>query len=391
MLNKSRLLTPGPTLLPDRVRLAMSQDMVHHRKSVFMDLLKEIQPKLQELFGTTQRVLPLTSSGTGAMTAAVHNLFAPGECVCVINAGKFAQRWIAIAKARGLEVMTIDVAWGKAVAVEAVEKLLNANPQIKGLLVQMSETSTGVQEPVQELANLTRTRDVLLVVDGVSGVGISPCPMDAWGIDCLVSGSQKGLFVPPGLAFIAFSPRGVDKVMATPAGCHYFDMQGELAAQEGGQCQFTPAISLLYGLRESLRMVEESGGFTAVFRKQWALTMMARKGVQAIGLELMAPVNFTWGVTSVLLPAGVQGGKLLELAAKEWGVIIEGGQDHLKGRIIRIGHMGWTDWADIAAGLHAIVDALRKTGGYTASRDYLEQALEAYSKALLVEPGTPID
>ena len=189
MRNKTRLLTPGPTMLPDRIRMAMATDMVHHRKATFKAMLAEIQPQLQALFGTTQDVLPLAASGTGAMTAAVHNLFAPGETVLVVEAGKFAQRWKAIAAARGLNVVAIQVTWGQAVTLAQVEEAMRAHPEAKGLLLQISETSTGVQHPVELLGRLTRTRDMLLVADGVSSVGISPTHMDEWEVDCLVTGS----------------------------------------------------------------------------------------------------------------------------------------------------------------------------------------------------------
>ena len=392
MRNKIRLLTPGPTMLPDRIRLAMAADMVHHRKAAFKAILAEIQPQLQTVFGTVQPVLLLSSSGTGAMTAAVHNLFAPGETVLVVEAGKFAQRWTNIAAERGLKVVGIKVAWGAAVTVAQVEEALRAHPEARGLLVQISETSTGVQHPIDLLGRLTRAQGIFLVADGVSAVGVSPVRMDDWDIDCLVCGSQKGLMVPPGLAMIALSERAWAQAAVSGAGCLYFDLHAELAVlRDKGETHFTPAIALIYGLRESLRMIEEGGGFAEIFRKQWALTMMARTGVRAMGLSLFAAAQFAWGVTSVVLPAGVNGVELLRLMQEEWGVIMEGGQDHLRGRIVRIGHMGWTDWSDLAAGLHALAQALPAAGGFVASRDYLETALAAYSRALDAGPGHSID
>lgn len=388
MLHKTRLLTPGPTMLPDRVRLAMAADMVHHRKPAFKTLLAELQPKLRELFGTTQPVLPLASSGTGAMTAGVHNLFSPGETVLIVDGGKFSQRWIAIAQARGLRAIPVTVAWGEGVNIAQVEATLQEYPEAKGLLVQISETSTGVQHPVNLLGELTRSRDILLVADGVSSVGISPTLMDSWSVDCLVTGSQKGLMVPPGLALISLSERAWARAETIDPACFYFNLHDELKCMNGkGETHFTPAISLLYGLDEALRMVEEAGGLPTIYRRQWALTMMARTGVAAMGLSPFALKDFAWGVTSVALPEGVDGNLLLKRANEQWGTIMEGGQDHLKGRIVRIGHMGWTDWADVAAGLHALAWALPLAGGSAAKSGYLESALTAYSKALEVEPG----
>ena len=187
MLNKVRLLTPGPTPLPERVRLTLARDMIHHRKSEFKAIMGRVQEKLRVLFGTQGTVLPLSCSGTGAMTAAVYGLFNPGEKVLVVEAGKFGQRWKAIAVSRGLEVVTLEVPWGRAVRPEQVEEALAADPAITGVLIQLSETSTGVLHPVGEVAWITRQRDVLLVVDGISAVGLSPCPLDEWGLDCLLA------------------------------------------------------------------------------------------------------------------------------------------------------------------------------------------------------------
>lgn len=180
MLNKKRLLTPGPTPLPEEVRLALAQDMIHHRKGQFKEIMQRVQGHLRELFGTTQPVLPLSCSGSGAMTAAVYNLFAPGEKVLVAEAGKFGERWVEIARSRGLECTVLSAPWGQAVKAGDVAAALDADPDIRGVLIQMSETSTGVLHPVREVAAITRTRNVLCVVDGISGVSLSPCPMDQW-------------------------------------------------------------------------------------------------------------------------------------------------------------------------------------------------------------------
>lgn len=390
MLNKPRLLTPGPTALPERVRLAMACDMIHHRKSQFKQIMGETQEKLRQLFGTEQPVLPLACSGTGSMTAAIHGLFAPNEKVLVIEAGKFGERWREIATVRGLEVVTHTVPWGQAVSVADVEALLDAQSDISGVFVQLSETSTGVLHPVQELAAMTRQRNVLLVVDGISAVSISPCPMDEWGIDCLLTGSQKGLMLPPGLALLALSERAWSKAERISSQCFYFNLPAERANCLKNQTLFTTPVSLIVGLNECLDMFLEAG-LDTVYRKQWALTMLARKGIKSLGLAPFAAKNFTWGLTSVALPAGIDGGKLLNVMAEKHGVIMAGGQDHLKGRIVRVGHMGWVDWADLVAGLHALADGLRLCGGFVGARGYIEDALTAYDKALKVAPGTSVE
>ena len=381
MLNKYRLLTPGPTPLPDRVRLAMAKDMIHHRKPDFKALMAEIQKGLSVLFGTAQVVLPLSASGTGAMVAAVCNLFLPGEKALIVDGGKFAERWTKICRMHDVEPVLLKVEWGKGASPEAIAAALDADGDIRGVLVQHSETSTGTQHPVKEIAAVTRNRDVLLVVDGISAVSITPCPMDAWGVDCLVTGSQKGLMLPPGLALIALSERAWKKAEQVPPRNFYFNLVKERANNAKGQTAYTSPVGLIVGLAESLRMFEEAG-LDTIYRKQWALTMMARKAAEAMGLTLFAPEHFAWGVTSVLLPEGVDSVRLLAHAAEKYGVVMAAGQDALKNRMVRIGHMGWVDYADLAAGIHALAGSFIASGGHIGCRNYLEQSLDAYWAAL---------
>lgn len=386
MLNKLRLLTPGPTPLPEEVRLALARDMIHHRKKDFGKLMAAVQEQLRILFGTDGPVLPLACSGSGAMTAAVYSLFAPGEKVLVIEGGKFGQRWRQIAESRGLVAACLPVPFGKGVDPGKVAAILDEDPSIAGVLVQACETSTGVMHPVDEIARRTVGRKALLVVDGVSAVGISPCPMDELCLDCLFTGSQKGLMLPPGLSLLALSPRAWKKAEATAPGCFYFNLPKELEKLEKNQTNFTTPVNLIFGLKASLDLLLAEG-IEKVYAKQWALTMLARQGAQSLGLELFAPENFAWGLTSILLPAGVDGVKLLALAESEYGVCMAGGQDDLKGRLVRLGHMGWVDWSDVLAGLYAIKAALSGIGGYSASRDFMEAAMSAYNCALEAGPG----
>lgn len=386
MLNKPRLLTPGPTALPENVRLAMAADMIHHRKPAFKKVMAEVQERLKLLFGTKEVVIPLTSSGTGAMVAAVTGLFSPGEKVLVIDGGKFAQRWTEIARHHGVEVIVHEIPWGEAVNPADVALLLQKHGDIQGVCMQFCETSTGAQHPVREVAAITRQSKVLLVVDGVSGVGIAPCPMDDWGIDCLITGSQKGLMLPPGLAFIALSTRAWEKAEKITTGSFYFNLPKEKANILKDQTNFTPGISLLIGLNTSLEMFFETG-LETIYKKQWALSCMARVGAQAIGFDLLAPAAPAWGVTSICMPAGIKASTLLADAFESCNIVMAAGQDALKEKTIRIGHMGWVDWADLLAALHALCRAYVQAGGYVGSRDYLEQALNAYWQAL--ENGYP--
>ncbi len=381
-MDKLRLLTPGPTPLPEKVRLALSRDMIHHRKQDFKDLMLRVQSGLQYLFGTAQPVMTLTSSGTGAMTAAVSNIFAPGEKVLVIEAGKFGQRWSEIGQAHGLEIVVLPLEWGQAVKLRDVENALARYPDIRAVLVQASETSTGVLHPVQELARLCRLKDKLIVVDGISAVGISPCPMDEWGIDCLLTGSQKGMMLPPGLAFIALSQNAWDKAREVKPRNFYFNLHKEMEKCLASQTLFTPGINLIVALEECLKLFQEQG-LDNIFKRQKAMTEMVRTGVRSLGLELLADSNYTWGLTSIMLPPGIDGGVLLETAAREYNVLMAGGQNHLKGRIVRMGHMGYVDWSDLLAGLYALRQAAVKQGGFSGSRDYLEQAMAVYEEGMV--------
>jgi len=380
MVQKLRLLTPGPTPLPEAVRLALAEDMIHHRKEGFVRVMERLQPRLQRLFGTQEQVLPLSCSGTGAMVAAVSSLFAPKDKVLVVEGGKFGERWREIAESLGLEVHQLLVPWGQAVDPEGIAQILDADPGIVGVLVQVSETSTGVLHPVRQIAQITRKRDVLLVADGISAVGISPCPMDAWGIDVLLTGSQKGLMLPPGLALIALSPRAWARAEALGPRHFYFNLLAERAKNRQGQTLFTSPVNLLRGLDVSLALFEEAGQET-IYRKQWAMTSLVRQGIAALGLEPLAPSHFTWGLTAVRLPAGIDGAVVLQTAAR-YGVILAGGQGELKGRIVRIGHMGHVDFGDLLAGLYALRQGLLEAGGFTAARGYLEEAMAAYEAAM---------
>ena len=380
-MDKLRLLTPGPTPLPENVRLALARDMIHHRKQDFKEIMHRCQSGLQYLFGTMKEVLTLTASGTGAMSAAVTALFSPGEKVLVVEAGKFGQRWSEIAGAHDLEIVALPLAWGQAVKPKEIENALSRYPDISGVLVQASETSTGVLHPVQDIVKLCRLKEKLTIVDGISAVGISPCPMDEWGIDCLVTGSQKGMMLPPGLAFIALSDSAWEKAEKVKSRNFYFNLLKEREKCHAGQTLFTPAINLIVALEECLSFFQEQG-LASVFKRQKAMTSMVRTGVKCLGLELLAADHYTWGLTSIKLPPGIDGVSLLERAASRYNVLMAGGQDQLKGRIVRMGHMGYVDWSDLLAGLYALRGSLISEGGFSGSRDYLEQAMAAYEEVM---------
>jgi aspartate aminotransferase-like enzyme len=256
---KKYLLAPGPTPVPESVLLAMAQPIFHHRTPQFEALFAETSQGLQKLFKTTQDVLMLASSGSGAMEAAVTNTTSPGDRVLVVNGGKFGERWGKIAAAYGLAVTELEVEWGTAVDPAAIQRALKEHPETKLVLMQGSETSTTALHPVAEVAKITREADTLLVVDGITAVGVLDVPMDAWGIDVLLTGSQKALMLPPGLAFIALSDRAWRAVAAAKSPRFYFDLKRERDNQQKHTTAWTPAISLIFGLHESLRLMFAEG------------------------------------------------------------------------------------------------------------------------------------
>lgn len=384
MYAKTRLLTPGPTALPEEVRLALARDMLHHRKPDFRNLFADVLQKLKQLFVTEQPVLPLACSGTGAMQAAVNNLFAPGEKVLIGSAGKFGERWSELAQARGLKTTKLELPWGKVLSAQKIEEKLQDNPDVCGLLLQASETSTGVLHPIRDIAALTSRRNILLVVDGISAVGISPCPQDKWGIDCLLTGSQKGLMLPPGLALISLSQSAWEKVSCTKHRDYYFDLLLEKENCLQQQTRFTSPVNLIIGLKAALDIFCQQG-LDAIHRKHYALTQMVRAGVKSLGLELFVPEHYTWGLTSILVPAGLDSKQLVNRAFKDHGVIFAGGQGEYRNSLLRIGHMGHIDYADLLAGLYALRNAYLNCGGFSGSKDYLECAMQAYEQALTQE------
>lgn len=339
----------------------MAQPMFHHRTPQFSAIFAEVRAGLQALFKTKQDVLMLAASGTGAMEAAVANCFAPGEEVLVVNGGKFGERWLKLCDAFGVKAVELRVEWGRAVRAKDVEAALAANPNIRGVLVQASETSTTAVHPIQQLAAVTRGRDVLLVVDGITAVGVYDLPMDAWGIDVLITGSQKALMLPPGLALIALSERAWGRVAKTCQPRFYFDLPRERSNQAKNTTAYTPAISLVIGLREALAMMQEEG-LDNVFARHARLASATRAAALALGCRLVAPDNPSPATTGVFVPEGIDGSKLFAYLRDRMLVTFAGGQDQLKGRIVRIAHLGYMGAFDIIAAIAAFEMVLRHFG-----------------------------
>lgn len=358
---KQLLLAPGPTPVPARVRAALARPIIHHRTPQFSALFGRTREGLKELFGTAGDVLNLAASGTGAMEAAVVNCFAPGDRVLVVNGGKFGERWLKLAQTYGLEPVEIRVGWGRAVAVDEVERALKDDPAIRGVLVQGSETSTTACHPVEAIAALTRQRDTLLVVDGITAVGVYDVPMDRWGIDVLVTGSQKAMMLPPGLAFISLSERAWQRAASVRQPRFYFDLARERSNQSNNTTAWTPAISLIFGLDEALAMMKEEG-FPRIYARHDRCARATRAAASALGLKLLAPDAPSPAATGIFVPDGVDGKKLHGYLRDKMGVAFAGGQDQLKGKILRIAHIGYMGAFDTINAVAALEMALRHFG-----------------------------
>ncbi|MGZ3534289.1 MAG: pyridoxal-phosphate-dependent aminotransferase family protein [Thermodesulfobacteriota bacterium] len=361
-MEKKYLFSPGPTMLPPEVLLKMAEPIMRHREPEFERILGEIREGLKYLFQTKNEVLTFTSSGTGAMEGAVSNILSKGDKALVIRGGKFGERWGEICKAYGVEFTPIDVDWGQAVNPKQIQKALESDPSIRAVFTQASETSTGVRHPIREIAEIVRKHaETVLVVDAITGIGVFNLPMDEWGIDVLISGSQKALMLPPGLAFAALSDKAWKFVERSDLPKFYFNFKKELKSAQKNQNSFTPAISLLVGLRESLNLIRKEG-LEGVFQRHEKLAEATRAAVKALGLELYAPHSPSNALTAVKVPEGIQGGKLKNLFFDKFGITVAGGQDQAKGKIIRIAHLGYYGRLDMVMVISALEMLLKEMG-----------------------------
>jgi aspartate aminotransferase-like enzyme len=372
-MQKTYLFTPGPTPVPPEVLAAMAEPMVHHRGSDFRRVYESALQRLQQVYRTEGQVLLFAASGTGAMESAVANLCQPGQRVAVVEAGAFGARWAAIAEQYGLEVEKIAYEWGEVpVPEEIASAARDAGAEI--VFCTQSETSTGVVTDVQALK--ASLREATVVVDAISSLGAVPLETDAWGIDVVVSGSQKALMSPPGLAMTSVAEPLWDKL--PKARSFYFDWKRARKAQEVFDAAFTPAVSLIRGLDVALGMLLEAGLETA-FDRHVRLGRATRAGIKAMGLELFSPDDDSSAVvTAVRCPDGVDGNALLKHLRDEHGVTLAPGQGALKGKIFRIGHIGWFDVFDIAAALAAVELALTELGAEIERGVAVTRAFEAF-------------
>jgi len=359
---KRYLFTPGPVPVPPEVLLEIARPVIHHRTAEFGAALDQSRAHLQPLFGTKQEVVILSSSGTGAMEAAIVNLLAPGEHAIFVNGGKFGERWGKMLAAHGMAGHEVTVEWGRAVRPGQIDDALKASPDARAVFVQASETSTTALHPVAAIAEVTRRRGVMLVVDGITSVGVFEQKMDEWGVDALLTGSQKALMLPPGLGIIALSPRALERAQKNRTPRYYFDIPRELKAQrDEHSTAFTAPVSLIFGLSKALEMIHAET-LPRVFARHALMAEATRDAARALAMRLLAPDNPAPGATGVLLPDGLDGAKLLKYAREVLGVHLQGGQDHMKGRLVRFGHMGWLSPFDMLTAVGAFELALAHCG-----------------------------
>lgn len=360
-MRKNYLLTPGPTPLPPQICEAMARPIIHHRTPQFQAILKEATEGLKYVFQTKNDVFILASSGTGAMEAAVINLLSPGEAALTIQGGKFGERWTEICRSYGINAEVIDVEWGKAVAPDEIAKRLKANPKIKAVFATLCETSTGVVNDIEAVGNVIKNTQAVLVVDAISGLGAIDLNTDAWFCDVVVSGSQKGLMLPPGLGFISVSPKAAKLMETSQCPRYYFDLKLAKKALDQTDTPFTPAITLIIALNEALRMMKQDG-LENIFLRHKKMAQATRLAVKAMGLELFAPTASSDVVTAVKVPGGIDGEKLVKTMRDTHGVTIAGGQSELKGKVFRIAHMGYIEEFDIIAGISCLEKVLCQMG-----------------------------
>ena len=345
-IRKTRLLTPGPTpLYPPALHAMMGSD-IHHRTEDFRNIYRATMADLKEVMGTPNDVLILVASGSGAMESAVSNLFSKGEKVIVCSAGKFGERWVDMAKAFGLDAVVLKAEYGSAVKPGEVEAALAANPGVRGVFVQASETSTGVQHDVRAMGQAIAKTEAIFVVDAITGLGTMPLDIEGWGLDVVVGGSQKAFMIPPGLAFLSVSPKAWKRAETANLPHYYFDLKKERKNAALGESSWTPNTSLIIALNAALKYIKTVGMDKLVENAQ-LLARATRAAATELGLELFAPDSPCSSVTAVKAPSGWDSGVIVKEFRNRFGAIIANGQGSMKGKIFRIAHLGYFDFADL--------------------------------------------
>jgi aspartate aminotransferase-like enzyme len=357
-IRKQRLLTPGPTpLYPPALHAMMASD-VHHRTEEFRNIYKSALADLKEVYGTSNDVLMFAASGTGAMDASVSNLFSPGDKVIVATAGKFGERWVEIARAYGLDANVLKAEYGDVVTPDRIEAALKAEPATKGVFIQASETSTGIEHDIQTMAGIVKKTDAIFVVDAITGLGTMPLDIEGWGLDVVIGGSQKAFMIPPGLAFLSVSAKAWALAETAKLPHYYFSLKKEKKAADANDSSWTPATSLIIALGEALKYMKKIGMKNLIENAQ-LLAKGTREACQELGLELFARRPGS-SVTAVKSPAGMDSKVIVKGFKERFGAVIANGQGSMQGQIFRMAHLGYFDFADmfgVIAGLELILRA----------------------------------
>jgi aspartate aminotransferase-like enzyme len=385
MFRKTRLFTPGPTPLLPAAQFAMAAADLHHRTPEFRAMFLKVLAQLKVFIGTANDVVIVASSGTGAMEAAVSNLTSPGDKVLVLTAGKFGERWVALAKAFGCETVVLNKPYGETFPIAEVEALLT--PDVKAVFVQANETSTGVRHDVGAIGRLLKGRDTVLVVDAITGLGTTTFDVDGDGIDVIIGGSQKALMIPPGLAYLAASERAWARMETSKQPRYYFDLRKERKNAAKGESAYTPAVALIAAMGAALDYLEQQGsgdlakGRDLLIANAELCARATREACAALGLELFSAAPGA-AVTAVKAPAGITSTDLVKGFKKEFSGVISDGQGEMKGQILRIAHIGYLDYLDcvaIIAGLEQVLLGL-KPGSFQLGEG-LKAAQQVYADA----------
>ncbi len=377
MPNRHILLTPGPTPLPPEVLKVLSEPISYHRTPQARKMIGEATAMLKELFQTSADVFTITSSGTGAMEASMVNFLSPGDKIITAHAGKFGERWAKLANHYGFQAIEIKAPYGSAVKPQEIEKALRENPDVKAVYITLCETSTGVNHDVQAVGKMVSKTKAILIVDAISGFLADPLEQDAWGIDVVVTGSQKGLMVPPGLSFFSVSKKAWALYESSKTKKFYLDLKLYQKAMADSDTPFTPAITLIAALHKALEIIKKKG-LKKHLEETAHLADATRAAMSALGLELFAKERISNVATAVIVPEGVDGGKLVKTMRDEHGVTIAGGQGEMKGKIFRIAHMGHIGEQDLITGIEVLCTVLNQLK-YTCDA---KKAVAAFRAAL---------
>ncbi|MDD3725607.1 MAG: alanine--glyoxylate aminotransferase family protein [Candidatus Ratteibacteria bacterium] len=358
---KKRLFTPGPTSVPEEVLLEMASPVMHHRTDEFIKIAGEVFEDLKYVFQTKNDVFIIASSGTGAMEASVVNFLSEGDRVIVISGGKFGERFKDIALAYKLDVIPVELEWGKKMSTDRIKDLLEKNSSVKAVFGTLCETSTGTHFDIKCLGEIvSHYENTLFVVDTISSLGAIPCLTDEWKIDVVVTGSQKAFMLPPGLSFISVSEKAWKKAETSNLPKYYFNLKKYKKTLAKNDFPFTIPVSLVVGLRKSLNIIKTTG-IEKIWEEHHLRGEATRQAMVAAGLKLLSE-SPSDAVTAVVLPEGIDGEKLVKVLRTKYGMSIAGGQDHLKGKIIRISHLGWQDEFDVLTAITGVGVGLKEMG-----------------------------